>query len=157
MGCCAAPSTHSNQTSCPKCGQAGKKVDEVTLKSLLGSSALERRSETAHRFCSTPSCPVVYFGISESFTTDEVTVPVFQKQPGPGTPLCYCFGIKIEDVQKDVLTADQPSIEQRIQSLVKADRCACELRNPQGSCCLGDVKEVIRAARKTRDRELAGA
>ncbi len=149
MDCCAEPSTHSSQTSCPKCGQAGKKVDEVTLKSLLGSSALERRSETAHRFCSTPSCPVVYFGASESFTTDEVTVPVFQKHPAPETPVCYCFGITIEDVQKDVLTTDRPSIEKRIRSLVKADRCACELRNPQGSCCLGNVGQVIRTARET--------
>ena len=149
MDCCAEPSTHSSQTSCPKCGQAGKKVDEVTLKSLLGTLALERRSETAHCFCSTSSCSVVYFGASESFATDEVTVSVFQKHPAPATPVCYCLGIKVEDVRKDVLTTDNSSIEKRIRSLVKADRCACELRNPQGSCCLGNVGQVIRAARKT--------
>lgn len=154
---CAASSTNSSQAACPQCGQAGKKVDEVTLKSLLVSSALERRSETAHRFCSTPSCPVVYFGASESFTTDDVTVPVFHKNSAPDTLVCYCFGIKVEDVQKDVLTTDRPSIEKRIRSLVKADRCACELRNPQGSCCLGNVEWVIRAARKISDGELAGA
>jgi hypothetical protein len=29
---------------------------------------------------------------------------------------------------------------------VKAGRCACEVKNPAGSCCLGDVARVLQAA-----------
>jgi hypothetical protein len=32
----------------------------------------------------------------------------------------------------------------RITALVKADRCACEVRNPQGTCCLGNVTAAVR-------------
>ena len=34
-------------------------------------------------------------------------------------------------------------------ALVAADRCACEVKNPQGSCCLGNVAEATKSARAT--------
>lgn len=31
---------------------------------------------------------------------------------------------------------------------IKADRCGCEVNNPQGSCCLGNVSAFIKQVKK---------
>jgi len=28
---------------------------------------------------------------------------------------------------------------------VKAERCACEVKNPAGACCLGDITRAVQA------------
>jgi len=32
----------------------------------------------------------------------------------------------------------------RIAAEMKADRCACEIRNPQGSCCFANVTAAVK-------------
>ena len=41
------------------------------------------------------------------------------------------------------------TILQHITAEVKAGNCACEIRNPQGSCCLGNVNAAVKRAMKT--------
>ncbi|HEV2197528.1 MAG TPA: DUF998 domain-containing protein [Candidatus Acidoferrum sp.] len=41
-------------------------------------------------------------------------------------------------------------IPQRISAEVKAGNCACEVRNPQGSCCLGNVTAVVKRLKADR-------
>jgi hypothetical protein len=87
-------------------------------------------------FCAQADCDVVYFSAEQAFKRADLSVPVFQKESGPGTPVCYCFGFKRGDLQdRDAALA----ISQRISGWVKAGLCSCETRNPQGSCCLGNV------------------
>lgn len=38
------------------------------------------------------------------------------------------------------------TIPQRITAEVKAGNCACEIRNSQGSCCLGNVTAAVNRA-----------
>jgi hypothetical protein len=45
------------------------------------------------------------------------------------------------------------TIPQRITAEVKAGNCACEIRNPQRSCCLGNVNVAVKRALKTASRE----
>ena len=33
----------------------------------------------------------------------------------------------------------------RVRAHIAAGRCACEIRNPKGTCCLGDVIAAVRA------------
>jgi len=42
------------------------------------------------------------------------------------------------------------TVPDRIAAEMKADRCACEIRNPQGSCCFANVTAAVK-------RELAAA
>ena len=35
------------------------------------------------------------------------------------------------------------SIINEIKAGIKANQCACDLRNPQGSCCLGNIQRLI--------------
>jgi hypothetical protein len=113
-------------------------VDPITVKALLRPEALARLSAPAHRFCSTASCPVVYFGEGEAFDREEVAVPVFQKEPAGDRTVCYCFAISEADLRREIAAAGRSTAAQRITAHVKAGRCACEIKNPQGSCCLGN-------------------
>lgn len=147
--CCHEPNDAPGATAnCPACGARGSDLDETTLKALLRPAALARRSEIEHRFCATSSCPVVYFGKEERFTRDDLAVPVFQKETGSERPVCYCFDVSESDIREEVARTGQSGATGRIKALIQADRCACELRNPQGSCCLGNVATTERMARE---------
>lgn len=101
----------SNLAACPKCGQPGKRLDELTIRALVKSAALERRSETRHRFYPSPECPVVYFGRKETFGTIDIAVPVFPKARETGTPVCYCFGITVGDIEREIARAGRSGAE----------------------------------------------
>jgi len=135
-------------------------VEPITVKALLRPQALARLSGPAHRFCPTPSCPVVYFGEGEAFRRDDVAAPVFQKEPAGNRTLCYCFAVSEADLRREIAETGRSTAAQRIGDHVQAGRCACAIKNPQGSCCLGDVvattKDLLRpgvgtSMRKRRD------
>ena len=120
-------------------------MDPITVKALLRPEALARLSAPAHRFCPTRSCPVVYFGEGEAFDREEVAVPVFHKEPAGDRTVCYCFAISEADLRREVAETGRSTATQRITEHVRAGRCACEVRNPQGRCCLGNVAAVVKA------------
>ncbi len=144
-------------TYCPACGLRGKDLDEITLKALLRGKALARCSEGRHHFCATHSCPLVYFGEHETFSRDDLTVPIFQKESKPKRPVCYCFDVSEADIQREIALTGRSTASQRIRALVNAGRCACEVKNPQGSCCLGNVAIVERADREKEAAPLEDA
>lgn len=130
---------------CAECGQPGRTVDPITVKALLRPEALARVSSPSHRFCATPSCPVVYFGADDVFRREDVAVPVFQKEAPGDRTVCYCFGIGESDLRRESATTGRSTAAARIAAHVGAGRCACEVKNPQGSCCLGNVVAVLKA------------
>jgi bacterioferritin-associated ferredoxin len=129
---------------CPDCGRVGRKLDRITLKALLRPGALARFGPGEHRFCPVADCPVVYFGRDEAFRREEVLVPVFQKEVEGGRIVCYCFGVSEDQIRREVETSGASASAERIKALVQSGRCACEVRNPQGTCCLGNVIAVAR-------------
>jgi hypothetical protein len=144
--CCAARAeSRAGPTRCPACGQRGRRVERITLRALLRPEALERRAAAEHRFCPTPSCEVVYFGQGEVFRRDDVLVPVFQKEPEGRRTVCYCFAVREDEIQREVEDSGRSASAARIRALVRDERCACEVRNPQGSCCLGNVAAMAKA------------
>jgi len=142
--CCRVKTEEGER--CPECGHPGRKVARITLLALLRPAALERRSAAEHRFCPTASCEVMYFGKREVFRRDDVLVPVFQKEPEGGRTVCYCFAVGEDEIWREVETKGRSASAARIKALVQAERCACEVRNPQGSCCLGNLTAVTKAA-----------
>lgn len=134
MDCCSAGAERLEREACPNCGTFGRKVERITLKSLLTSNALERISTGTHRFCPTPTCPVVYYSEGEVYLLEEVRVPVFLKEPQGQRLLCYCFEVYEHEIGDDT--------EDRIREHVQADRCSCEVRNPEGRCCLGYFRKL---------------
>ena len=55
-------------------------------------------------------------------------------------PVCYCFGLTVGDVR----SAPEESVA-RITREIEARNCACEVRNPSGNCCLGEVRRAALA------------
>ncbi|MCA9399231.1 MAG: (2Fe-2S)-binding protein [Candidatus Omnitrophica bacterium] len=147
--CCSTKNADSKETSqsqfCPNCQEKGKLVDIVTLKSLLVPDAMKRiNPDHSYQFCRTTDCPVVYFNIASSFSKDDLTVEVFQKGSADTTPTCYCFGYNRKQINDDVIKNGKSTIQDEIKKYVKDKKCACEIRNPQGSCCLGNINQVIK-------------
>ena len=131
---------------CPACGRVGRTVDLITVKAMLEPEALARLADPEYRFCATPDCPVVYFGVIERFRIDDVAVAVFQKEPPGARTVCYCFGVTEADIEAELAASGRSTAVERISALVKAERCACEVKNPQGTCCLANVAALVRAA-----------
>jgi len=143
--CCEVAQTPRNPPpTCSACHSKGSKLGEITLKALLRPAALARRAENQHWFCATPTCPVVYFGKEEQFNRDDVIVPVFEKENDIGCPVCYCFDLSESDIRDEVARTGESTASIRIRTLIRQDRCACELKRPQGSCCLGRVAAIER-------------
>lgn len=135
----------SNTTTCPQCGQAGKVVQGQTVKVLLVISLRAVRG-VEYRFCRTPTCPAVYFASDDqqTFTIDQVRGPVYQKAlEDDATPLCYCFGYTVGALRA-MTQIQRTAVIDDITAGIQAGQCACDLRNPQGSCCLGNVRELVK-------------
>ncbi|HSD85063.1 MAG TPA: hypothetical protein VLG46_14440 [Anaerolineae bacterium] len=133
--------------ACPTCHQIGKPVEGQTVKALL-SVTLRDVQNTEYLFCKTGSCPVVYFSADgmQTFLRDQVRERVYQKESGADDVLvCYCFQHTAGGV-RNASVAEGRSILDDINSGIQADQCACDLRNPQGSCCLGNVRALIKAS-----------
>lgn len=142
--CCDSPPEPGR--GCPECGAPARTVDLLTVKAMLLPGGLATLSDRELRFCAAPGCPVVYFGSSDRFGTDQLGVAVFQKEAPGARTVCYCFAIGEEDIADEIATTGCSTVTERVSGLVKAGRCACEIKNPQGSCCLANVASVARAA-----------
>lgn len=126
--------------NCPACGHKGKSLSTVTLKCLLKAEAMSRlEPEDVYQFCPEPVCTVVYYNLSKQFSIGDLQVPVFQKDLALDTPVCYCFGFTRRDLQDSAGPGCTKDLAARVQEFVQAGKCACEFRNPQGRCCLGNI------------------
>jgi hypothetical protein len=145
--------TASRVTKCPRCGGPGQLIDRITVKAMLRPDALMRLSPAEHRFCPTPDCPVVYFGLEQVFDRGEIVVPVFQKEPAGDRTVCYCFAVREGDIRRELVDLGRSTAGDRIRALVRAGCCACEVKNPQGSCCLGNAAAATKAAKAALGNE----
>ena len=131
--------------ACPTCGQIGKRVQGQTVKALLAVSLREVQAGD-YLFCRTPACPVVYFTPdgAQTFTTEQVRERVYQKEPDiDDVFVCYCFRHAVGEVRFMPHT-NRATLLDDIDAGIQAGQCACDLRNPQGSCCLGNVRELMK-------------
>ncbi len=130
---------------CPTCGERGKAVDTVTLKALLAVSLTEV-GPVAYFFCRTATCPAVYFAGTgdQQFTEASLRERVHQKHPRDGDVfVCYCFRHSPATITAELIQKGRTDVIEAITAGIQAGKCACDIRNPQGSCCLGNVRAVV--------------
>jgi len=130
---------------CPTNGKPGYPVHVNTLKGLLASSLIGLRP-TSYRFCPDPDCTTVYYSDDGLQVYDESTLKekVYQKHPDDKDVLvCYCFGYTLRHITSEITENRPSSIPAVIIKGVRDGKCACNIRNPQGRCCLGNVKSLI--------------
>jgi hypothetical protein len=139
--CCKTPTT---TCPCPICGNAGRKVTQATLDNHVTSPLREEIGDVA-TFCLNPQCDVVYCSpTGKVIRKGQTKFPVTIKDPGDETFVCYCFEHKRGDLRRDLMRTGTTDIPDRIRREVKAGRCDCERKNPQGACCLGNVAAAIK-------------
>lgn len=145
----------ANETSnqpCTNCKRQSRPVSQKTVLLMLKSHLLEEALTGTYSFCAARDCPVVYFeeqGI-QSFTIDDLRVPVGVKATEDPIPLCYCFGFDESHIRDEISQTGKTTIPEGISRLIREGLCACESRNPAGVCCLG---EVNRAAKRIAAKE----
>ena len=134
------------QAPCPTNQQVGPVLDTLTVKALLALPLTAVAPDHGYRFCPAPDCPTVYYRADgrQVFGEDDLRERVYQKHTAdPASPVCYCFGHTVADIQAALAAGDPDRILDHIERGIQAGQCACDIRNPQGRCCLGNVRELI--------------
>ncbi|MCC6300433.1 MAG: hypothetical protein IT314_14160 [Anaerolineales bacterium] len=131
----------AREAVCPSNGKMGRRVDSLTVKALLGVS-IEVLRDVEYRFCIDPNCVTVYYSADglQEFTENDLRERVYQKHPDDeDVLLCYCFQHAVKAVR-----TNGARVYAEIDRGVRNEKCACDIRNPQGSCCLGNVNKLVK-------------
>lgn len=151
--CCAATACAVEQPTsipikpCPTCTKRGKKVGTETVKALLAGTLHQVRPQRRYLFCATADCPTVYFADDgmQTFTEADLRERVHQKHlDDDDVFVCYCFRHTPGSLRAELLQTGQSTVVETVRQGTKTGQCACEIRNPQGSCCLGNVGAAVK-------------
>ena len=131
-------------SQCNECGKTGKPVKRITLEHLLKEDRVSSIRNVQYFFCPSPSYNLVYFSEDgDTFYKTDLTVKVGLKETEEPIPVCYCFGYTRGMILGDFLKNGRSTIREEIEKNVKEGRCRCEITNPEGKCCLGNVAQVL--------------
>lgn len=143
------------KADCPRCGKPASRVDQQTVDSLVVESQRSTLSSEQHYYCTTADCGVVYFapGAGEShgvIEKEQLRVRVGLKETEDPIAVCYCFGHTRASIADEIRETGSTDVVERVRAEVSAGRCSCEVSNPSGKCCLG---ELTRTAKELREKE----
>jgi len=114
--------------------------------------------DTQYYFCDASDCEVVYFALDAKapmFRREDLTVRVGAKATTDPFAICYCFGFTRQDIGDEIRSTGKSTVVERIAAEVEAGRCACEVKNPSGKCCLGDItRTAMDGLRSKRESKL---
>lgn len=136
-------------TDCPSCEQRGKPVKPITVDSLVRPEALQRLEQhEGWRFCASQDCTAAYFHetTGEVVAKADVRVRIGQKELEAPRTVCYCFQHTHEEIEAQILGTGRSSVGEAITEHCRQGLDRCPETNPQGSCCLGNVRALERAA-----------
>lgn len=159
--CCSSPEAGSSTCevrvvaangACPTNGKIGKLIDILTLRAMLGRPLIDLRP-VQYRFCKDADCPTVYYSVDglQTFAEAGLRERVYQKHPQEANVLvCYCFQHTVGEVIQDVDITGGKRVAAEINQGIQNGQCACDIRNPQGSCCLGNLNSVVKRAQQEK-------
>lgn len=131
--------------SCPISHANGMPVDLQTVKAALTTQALGRLHLVTYRFCPDAACDVVYFDErGDCFRRADLRIAVWQKEPAGHRTICYCFGENEDEIRCELRRLGRSDAVARVRQHIQAGRCACDVRNPRGVCCLGELTMAVR-------------
>lgn len=123
---------------CPRCGSKGEQVAAETLRSFLTGEQRRMVTEPAN-FCPSAQCDVVYFDVFErAVSTADVARPIYPKDPT--APICACFGLTREDVERDV----REGVTTRVKAVLekaKSPTARCRKMAANGQPCIAYVQK----------------
>ncbi len=145
--CCVIPHT-GDPPVCPMNEQVVKPVGRITVETLVKPEIKSQLLPQPYYFCNAPDCDTVYVSAlgDHLITKDQLSVRVGIKEQDDPIPICYCFNFDRQAIQEDFRNKGSTEILKIITARVKAGECQCELTNPSGTCCLGDVSRAVKQA-----------
>jgi hypothetical protein len=144
--CCSVAQREPTAERCPRCAEKGKPVSLATVGSMVKKAvAAKKLSRATYKLCRNVGCPVVYFAPAIAIEKTELRVPVNFKENNYDGPVCYCFDYTVASIRGEIQSTGRSTAKAVITKEVQAGRCACEVKNPAGTCCLGDITRTARA------------
>ena len=139
--CCSVSETSQKDTVlCPRCGAKGKPVSLATVGAMAKTETdAAKLSAREYQLCRNRDCPVVYYAGEVQLEKSDLRVPINFKERNYEGPVCYCFNHTVASIRAEIKSIGHSTAQGMITQEVKAGRCACEVKNPAGTCCLGDV------------------
>jgi hypothetical protein len=148
---CCNPTEKRVRPACPSCLRPGRFVKAITVAVMVKNTKFylhtENLPDEGMFFCPTEDCEVVYYSVEHNliFRKPDVRVKVWQKERmRDDIPVCYCFHHTISSIKEEYSNHGQSDVITRISVQVRAMNCRCEVENPQGSCCLGNVAMALK-------------
>ena len=154
MAECCPPGDEASSPSktthglCSLCGGRGTRVSTLTVKSLVRQHSRVAAAPNLYFFCRNRACDVVYFAEKHAFLTRDLKVRVGMKESLDPIPLCYCFAYTREDICRDMDVSGSSRILMHIKAEIRDGFCSCEVKNPSGTCCLGEIVATIQGFKK---------
>ena len=145
LDCCSVSETiQKNMVLCPRCGEKGNPVSVATVGAMARTETdAVKLSAQEYQLCRNPDCPVVYYAGKIQIEKSDLRVPVNFKERLYEGPVCYCFNHTIASIRAEIKSIGHSTAQGMITQEVKAGRCACEVKNPAGTCCLGDITRAV--------------
>ena len=145
--CCSVSETSQKDTVlCPRCDEKGKPVSLATVGAMAKTEVeAVKLSAREYQLCRNRDCPVVYYAGEVQLEKSDLRVLVNFKERNYEGPVCYCFNHTVTDIRAEIQTKGHSTAQRMITQEVKAERCACEVKNPAGACCLGDITRAVQA------------
>ena len=148
MDCCCSGANTSKETpqnACGGCGETGRDVSRQTVVHHVKSEKLFSVGDEEYKFCSSQNCAVVYYAVSgQTFMIDDARELVTSKTTGDARPLCYCFGFTEGFARQEIARTGESSVSKQVSRFIKEKLCSCEIRNPSGVCCLGEINKILK-------------
>jgi len=148
MDCCCSGvqmTKETPQNACRECGEIGRDVSRQTVVHHVKSKKLSSVGDEEYKFCSSPNCAVVYYAASgQTFMIDDTRELVTSKTTGDARPLCYCFGFTEGFARLEIAQIGESSVSKQVSRFIKEKLCSCEIRNPSGVCCLGEINKTLK-------------
>lgn len=154
-----ALSAETETKICPSCRGKTRAVPAVTIHSLVKENALSQIGDhEGFHFCSRPFCNVVYCKADgeDRVYRENMKVRVGQKEETSPRPVCYCFDHTVEEIEADVAAMGTSTIPDEITQKCREGQDRCRETNPQGSCCLGNVRQALKDAQTKHSATISG-
>lgn len=147
MNCCSTTERDkkiiSNPNVCSVCKNRSSKVNIKTVKHWLKAPLVLDIPEESFHFCSSTDCSVVYFSKTGTvYKKEDMRARIGIKEMKGKIPVCYCFDITEDMIKSELNGKGKTGFSKWISIEVKNGNCACDVRNPSGSCCLMTVKQI---------------
>ncbi|VAX31248.1 MerF [hydrothermal vent metagenome] len=139
-----------NDPICPVNDEKGQSVNAQTLRHLIKKRKQSKIKESGYYFCKTSNCDTVYFHpeSGQTFKKSDLNIRVGLKESEDPVWVCYCFDISKKMIAEEIESTDHSASGDRIRKEVADNNCECEIKNPSGRCCLGEVLTVEKEAQK---------